>query len=311
MNSMDGITSMRGTFSFQSNNGKKSPSPSPIPSSTATPTSSPTPLPTSTPPTASGHPFIFYDAAETLPQISWNIDQSQGYTMWTGGTQDINNQDPRDTMTVSTNYARKGSSSYRMRVEKPTNSPPCCQWIRSEVAWLSPNQQIAQNEWRWAAVSTLIPDTFQFENRPLMIAYDTKSFPDDYPTPFGLKIINGRYSLDSYNLPPTDLGPVIKGFWEDWVLERNFRDDSTGFLRFYRNGIKVYELYGPNYRRLATDAPIPRIQHGLYKWVWATIPDSGWGEGIPLSAALAPIEIYLDEIKFGSSQNTLDDFLIK
>ncbi|WP_336515896.1 PKD domain-containing protein [Pollutibacter soli] len=258
-----------------------------------------------------GNGVIMYDNCEQAPQYSWGMDQTKGYAMITGGNQNMNNNDSRAYMVVSTDFARKGSRSYKMHVEKRTDYPPCCNWVRSEVMWLAPSQQTRANEWRFASVSILIPQSFQFENRPTQIGFDTKASPDDLQTPFWLGIMNGQYYVDGYFIGgPVYLGAVVKGQWEDWLLERNWSGGSDGFLRFYRNGKLVYEKYGANYFTRGGDAPIARMQHGLYKWVWATSNGQGWGEGSPVAAANAPMEIYLDEIRFGSPSAKLSDFLL-
>jgi hypothetical protein len=255
--------------------------------------------------------YIFYDNCEQLPQTGWGMDHTKGYAMATGGSQNVNNPDQRTNMTLSTQYARKGGKSYRMHVEKRTDYPGCCEWVRSEVMWMSPNQQTRNNEYRFAAVSILIDPSFQFENRPTQIGFDTKASPDDLQTPFWLGIMNGQYYIDGYFIGGTTyLGAVTKGVWEDWLVERNWTGGSDGFLRFYRNGKLVFEKYGPNYFTRGGDAPIARMQHGLYKWVWATSGGQGWGEGSPVAAANAPMTIYLDEIKFGSPSANINDFFI-
>jgi hypothetical protein len=258
-----------------------------------------------------GNGVIMYDNAEKLPQTGWGMDFTKGYAMVTGGSQSTTNPDPRANITLSTDYARKGTRSYKMHLEKRTDYPGCCQWVRSEVMWMSPSQQTIQNEYRWAAVSILIAPSFQFENRPTQIGFDTKASPDDLQTPFWLGIMNGQYYIDGYFIGGTKyLGPVIKGVWEDWLLERNWKTDASGFIRFYRNGKLVFEKYGANYFGRSGDAPIARMQHGLYKWVWATSNGQGWGEGSPVAAANAPMDIYLDEIRFGSPAAKLSDFLL-
>jgi hypothetical protein len=258
-----------------------------------------------------GNGVIMYDNAEKLPLTGWGMDHTKGYAMVTGGSQSTSSPDSRANITLSTAYARKGTRSYKMHLEKRTDYPGCCQWVRSEVMWMSPSQQTIQNEYRWAAVSILIAPSFQFENRPTQIGFDTKASPDDLQTPFWLGIMNGQYYVDGYFIGGTKyLGPVIKGVWEDWLLERNWKTDASGFIRFYRNGKLVFEKYGANYFGRSGDAPIARMQHGLYKWVWATSNGQGWGEGSPVAAANAPMDIYLDEIRFGSPSAKLSDFLL-
>jgi hypothetical protein len=256
-----------------------------------------------------GGGVIMYDDAEQLPLYEWGIDFRRGYAMATGGRQSPPDNDDRANVTVSTDHARRGWRSYRMHLEKRTDYPPCCEWVRSEWAWLTPDQQTLDNEWRWAAVSILVPDSFQFESRRMMIGFDHKEAPDDLQTPFGLNIQGDRYHIDGRFVDgPVDLGPVEKGVWVDWLLERNWKTDGTGFMRFYKNGQLVWERNGPNRDGRSGSAPICRIQHGIYKWVWAT--EGGQGEGTGEGGVDAPIDIYLDEIRFGDPSAELADFLL-
>jgi hypothetical protein len=259
---------------------------------------------------------FIYDNAEQNPLYSWGMDFTKGYAMVTGGNQDLSNNDSRAYMSVSSTYARKGTKSYKMYVEKRTDYPGCCNWVRSEVMWLSPDQQTKENAWKIAAVSILIDPSWQFENRPTQIAFDTKASPDDLQTPFWLGIMNGQYYVDGYFMGGTTyLGAVTKGVWVDWVVERNWYAGvghpnnvmfgaSDGYVRLYRDGNLVFEKTGVNYFGRNGDAAIARMQIGLYKWVWATSGGQGWGEGNPVSAANAPITAYYDEFYFGFAGNT-------
>jgi len=265
------------------------------------------------------NPGLIYDNAEQLPQHSWGMDFTKGYAMVTGGNQNLTNVDSRTGMRLTTKYARKGNSSYELFVSKRTDYPGCCEWTRSEVMWMAPGQQTWGNEWNWSAVSIMIPTTWQFETRRVMIGYDHKESPDDMQTPFGLLVTGNRYVISGRVVPggPIDLGPVEKGVWVDWLLERNWSTGSDGYLRFYKNGSLVWSARGPNRDGRGGSAPICRIQHGLYKWVWASSSGQGEGNGSalagePSGAPDARISIFMDEIKFGMKGNnlTLADFVL-
>lgn len=258
--------------------------------------------------------IIFHDDCQSLPPISWGIDHKTGYSMATGGNQDIYNIDPRCYMKLSNAYSRSGNNSYEMYVSKRTDYPGCCQWVRSEVMWLAPSQQTWANEWQFAAVSILIDPSWQFETRRALIAYDHKESPDDLQTPWGLTIEGDEYAFGGRFSSGKRLGKVEKGVWVDWLLHRNWKSDSSGFLKLYKNGVLVFEHYGPNADGRSGVAPICRIQHGIYKWVWASSNGQGEGTGSALpgqdpNAPNTPVKLYIGEVKFGNSSARIEDFL--
>lgn len=259
-----------------------------------------------------GGGVIMYDNCEQLPQVSWEIDFTVGYSMVTGGSQDVNNPDPDCNITLSGNYARKGSKSYRMYVKKDLTYPSgTLQWLRSEVMWMAGSQQTLANVWNWGSISLLVPPEWQFESSKTLVAYDTKSVPDNYQTPFGLMIVGNKWVVGHFigrgiENRDTVVGTVEKGVWVDWVVHRNWEENNSGFLRVYKNGVLVYSYNGPNYRRASGDAPVARIQHGIYKWLWET----PYIAGSPESAFNSDKILYMDEIRFGNSSADLSDFLI-
>lgn len=255
---------------------------------------------------------IFYDNCEVLPLVGWGADPKTHYAMVTGGNQSLSNVDSRTGMRLTNKYKRKGTNCYELFVTKREDYPSCCEWTRSEVMYLAPSQQTWNNALKWIGVSILIDPTFQFENRPCQIGFDSKASPDDLQTPFWLGIIGDQYYIEGYFHPRKMLGQVIKGVWEDWLVERNYSAGSDGYFNFYRNGKLIYSKTGANWFNRGGDAPVSRYQHGLYKWVLATANGQGWGSAVPAGADKAKMTIYIDEIKFGyaSGNATLQDFLV-
>lgn len=257
------------------------------------------------------------DACEAKPQVSWGINPTQGYTFITGGNQNWDNPSVLNYIQVNSTYKRTGNSSYKVYVEKPSEYNNANKDVRMEVMWLDPGRQNASWEWRWAGISILIPQETKFETRRAMIGFDHKEVPDDLRTPFGLCIQAGRYHISGRIVGPDgyveDMGPVIRGQWEDWLLERNWSTGSDGYMRFYKNGKLMWEKYGPNIS--AHTQLITRIQHGWYKWVWETSTGQGEGTGAPMpgepaNAPSAPLVLYMDEIRFGKTTATINDMLV-
>ena len=250
--------------------------------------------------------LLFNDHAEALTCVNYNNLSSPyaGYWTFTGGTQNTCAQDPRVSVTLSSKYKLSGSYSYFIKVgykENDNNN----QWGRAEWGILNPASQKIENQWRWTSVSILIDPNHAFESRRYQIAFDHKEVPDNLETPFWLGIegnqyvIYGRYVDD----PKVFLGTVETGVWVTWTLERNFTTSSDGYMRFYKNGVKVWERNGPN--TVSGVSPIVRLQHGFYKWAWYDGNPEGPGTGNTTGDLL----MYMDEIKVGGLNATLQDML--
>lgn len=259
---------------------------------------------------------IFYDNCEELPPVSWGIDYKTGYSMVTGGSQQVNNPDSRTGIKLS-DQAYTGSKSYEMYVTKREDYPGCCQWVRSEVMYLAPSQQTWDNEWNYAALSVRLDPSWQYETRRTLIAYDHKESPDDLQTPWGLTVEGDQFAIGGRFSSGKKIGKAEKGKWYRFVLHRNWKSDATGFFRLYLDGKLVFEHNGPNADGRSGVAPITRIQHGLYKWVWASPSGQGEGQGSawpgePQGAPSAPIRMQIDDIQFGfkGGTATLADFFM-
>ncbi len=221
--------------------------------------------------------------------------------------------------------ARKGSYSYKFVL----NNAPVDGWenLKSELHWNflpagSPLGTVGNNEafyrqslgLRWAAISTYLPSSVVDYNTPTGIGFNTKSVEDDYGTPCYLYTYQGRYWFMINELNNSggvvrtvarDCGPIVKNQWEDWILNRNFVQDGTGYVRFYRveGGVPVLkaEYIGSNWR-IAGHSKEPYIQHGLYKWAfqnsWSPTPD------------VNQVVMYIDEVRFGDSTATLTSMLV-
>lgn len=250
--------------------------------------------------------IMFYDNCEDVPPSSdWGAGQfNSKYIAFTGGNQDFNNPDPRAGIYLSSAYARKGTKSYKLQLQKRTDKyGTCCEWVRSEVAWMAPGDLIPANEWKFAAVSTLIDPVVNLAaGIKYQIAFDSKESPDDQQTPFWVGIKAGRYiAAGRWVGDDADLNmPVVKGVWVDWLWQR-----SSTLLRLYANAQLVWEksgsFTGPN--------PFPRQQHGIYKWAWQDFDNQGEG-GYNPPADDQPIVMYIDEVKFGTPSADINDFFL-
>ncbi|ULQ54445.1 PKD domain-containing protein [Flavihumibacter fluvii] len=238
------------------------------------------------------------------------IGGSNQYSTWSNKNTYYANA---STLNRSTNFKRAGAYSYYMRL----NDIGVDGWqaVKTELGYGfvpagSPTYSGISGNNRapvglvWMSASILIPSTSKDDITITEIAFDTKCWPDDYTTPTYLATENGRYKLYLTKVNSSeqvtgvntyDCGPVVKDQWEDWVMNRNYTPNDSGYVRLYKNGVKVVEYLGGNFK-LTGHAKEAYYQHGLYKWSF----QSGWP-----SAGTTFTEMYLDEVKFGGYGNTL------
>lgn len=281
--------------------------------------------------------LIFRDDAETDPPIPcpWcGTSKNTGWNVWTGGTQDYDNQDPENTWApVSAGGGnptpRKGTKSYKVYMERRDDlfGPDgdlngALQHCRSELGWGSGCGQFTNA--RWFLISIFMPSTWCDDPVPVQIAYDMKFGDSQGPASMSLWAENGRYVIQQLNTQqggattnvqytiPGAIGVTVKNNWVDFVVERNFKNDGTGFLRVYMKRLGtdselqlVYSHTGPNYNMQCGTNSEAYLQHGLYKWAWQNT--SNQGEGASNSCGYDPITIFYDNFVFLDATATLAD----
>lgn len=271
------------------------------------------------PPPPAPASFIFYDNCEIpgMPYLTmeYNIQPPAQWSYFQG--------DPSVSSVVrSSEQKRAGGYSYKFELnDGPGNSWP---FYKSELVWNflpagSPLGILGNRDaysrpvlgLRWMAASTFIPSYNNDFNTPTSILFNTKAVDDDWPQPNALWMERGRYKFVLTRVLPngatetmqTDVGPVIKDKWEDWVLNRNFTSADSGYVRLFKNGELVYEYLGGNWKDDGNHSKEPYVQMGIYKWAfgdnWAIRPDA------------SKITLFLDEIKFGTIHNKLEDFAVR
>jgi hypothetical protein len=263
--------------------------------------------------------YIFYDNCEIpgMPYLTmdWNLQPPVQWAHFQG--------DPSVSSVIrSSEQKRSGGFSYKFELnDGPGNSWP---YFKSELVWnflpagsplgiLGNTDAYARQPLglRWVAASTFIPSYNTDFNTPTSILFNTKAVDDDWPQPNALWMENGRYKFILTKVAPngatqttsTDVGPVVKDIWEDWVLNRNFTSADSGYVRLYKNGTLVFESLGGNWKDDAFHSKEPYIQMGIYKWAfgnnWAIRPNA------------SRITLFIDEIRFGNVSNKLEDFVVK
>ncbi len=259
--------------------------------------------------------IFFYDKCEDEPEIQplseWAQLPLSRWSFYTGIGNDVYNKNEKTSITVSSDFARKGKKSYKVSVTKnPTYKPVS---MRAELSWNQPATKFVG--FNWMSASLLIPKTWVDDCTPVSVLFSTKATPDNYATPFRLEILKDRMHVVVVNILPdgkvkgeivNDIGPVIKGEWTDWAVNRNFTQADSGYIKLYKNGVLVWEHHGPNWLNGTGRSPEAYVLQGLYKWTWSDSTGMGWG----YPCYNGTIEAYYDEFKFGKYGSKLSDFVI-
>ena len=244
------------------------------------------------------------------PPASWGAKQGDASNQWVR----------------STEASRNGSASYKVTVNN--NAVSGYFYCKSELVWNflpagSPLGTVGdytayyrQNlGLRWVRMSIMIPETNLDYNTPTSYGFNTKSVEDDWGsgTSFSLQTYQGRWRVlaaavtksgTSYSWAwakggAFDVGPVRKGQWDDWVLNRNFTSDAaTGYMRLYRNDTLVYEHLGGNWYDDGNHSREPYQQVGIYKWAF---------DGYSPAPDVSSVTAYFDDIAMFDSTATWED----
>jgi len=138
-------------------------------------------------------------------------------------------------------------------------------------------------------VGFLIPEKFHSDKTQDILAewHNTPDFHKgeqyNLSPSLAFSIINNRFILERrWDANPVtlknpmepisvDLGPIIKGKWQDFQFHINWHHTDKGYTCVHQNGKKIYEIQGPN---AYNDDVGPYFKTGVYKWKWAKPEES-------------------------------------
>lgn len=248
-----------------------------------------------------------------------------GFTGATGGT-------TYGSYAISTDYARKGTRSIKFQLlngpsnalndlkrELTYNYLPAGAYVNTTARDRNPIGM------RWIRFSILIPPN-NIDNTVCGIGINIKEVWDNYPTPCQMTYEDGVYYMTVTDFPTVlnkdsarqtkySLGAFTKGIWDDFILERNYRGNSTGFVRVYRRTaatgdyVQVLSTTGANWIPHEYNPPSNTasphhskeayLNFGIYKWAY----QSSWFETSVEDTAVA----YFDEFAVYDSTFTLNE----
>ncbi|MBL0358971.1 MAG: heparin lyase I family protein [Chitinophagaceae bacterium] len=176
--------------------------------------------------------------------------------------------------TVSDSVARRGKHS--VRFELNASDTICGYSKRAELTIpTSPDRQ----DIVWYAWSELLPEDYAYDTHN-ELHFQLHHVSKYGPPLIGLWITKDRWKLvhtfdtadiknEKHTIRQYDLGPVSKGKWVDWALYTNFKLDSTGNIRLWRNGELLLNVDGANFNREdGLPQKSPYLKFGIYKWPW-------------------------------------------
>lgn len=265
---------------------------------------------------------LYHDNCEQAPIFGQiNGTQAPSFWSWQFGNP------AKSQIAVSDSFSRAGNSSYRFNLQRDFESHLSSDARENYLVYnfvpAGTNATYASNagqpaatsrpsvSLKWMAMSTYLPVWYRSDNNREPIGFVLFSIPESFGPAQYLEIHNGRYVFHTMlwqnninNESVIDLGPIQQEVWEDWVLERNYTNADSGFVRFYRNGQLVVNLSGGNWPPAGTGYSVdPYVLQGMLQLGWSS----------PLAQEPVPNQypkaIYYDEFKFGNDQATLQDFL--
>jgi hypothetical protein len=211
------------------------------------------------------------------------------------------------SITLSGDVARKGQTAVRFELTK-NDVLDYNGFTRAEIR--RPCETDAE---RWYGFSNFLPSDYTSDPLAEMIAqwHDVPDFDllESWRSPpISLKVIKDHYYihflwataavntvLTKTGELMTDLGPVDKNQWNDWVFHIKFSYRSDGIIEIWKNKNKIYTYYGPN---SYNDKMYPYFKVGVYKWGW-----NGWASYSPESKRV----LYYDEVKIGNANSSMEE----
>lgn len=99
-----------------------------------------------------------------------------------------------------------------------------------------------------------------------------------------------------------NIQPLSTNVWTDWVMEADWQDNHTGYLKFYINGVLVLTRNGANHNKFYNPSAkgYDPIRWGIYKFPYC---------GSPGTINTTQKLMYFDVLQIGNSNMQLSDFM--
>lgn len=228
------------------------------------------------------------------------------------------------TFAISGEFAATGTKSGKFTIRNSNNDT--WQYLKCELnfnylpagAYVNTTAR-NRSPWgmRYVKFKILVPP-YNIDNSVCGIAVNVKEVNDNYPTATQMTYEDNVFyannieftnsALTTYNYPKTSLGAFSKGVWYEYILERNYRGDASGIVRWHKKvgstWQTLYSYNGPNWRPYNYTGTTPHyskeayLNIGIYKWAFR----NDWFEP-PVQDS---VSIFLDDLEIYDSTYTLD-----
>ncbi len=274
---------------------------------------------------ANAQKFIFQEGVEDINFPVLSADPTTGWLKYWQETNSMFVSQPYSTLMRTDSVSRSGKYSARFQLDR-AEYPDNIKRINggSELIWndacKNPDYDLA-----WMALSVYLPEWCYGipEGAPESVVFNVHDYPlpcgtsSRWTNPMNIWVRNNRWILtitaDKNDVQANsgatlvtkeyDMGPIETDKWTDWAINRNWTIADDGFVKVYKNGKLLVDHRGPNWYG-GNFAKLPYIKMGIYKWPWLNSWNEAWGSRISRKRA-----IYIDDIKMGTSEATLQDFL--
>ena len=178
---------------------------------------------------------------------------------------------------METRYGDTGNG-YHTEMELDRDSPDGVAWYGFSTyipaSWVDSEQTVITAQW-WTNSGAGPPLSFEIQGDQWLIAQ--------------------RWSRREGGEVKQAVDKIHKGEWTDWVVEANWSDRDSGYIRIWRNGEVAYERLGQS---LFRNTETLRFKIGLYVWPW--------NHDRPLPERSSPRVIYHDEIRIGDEDSSYE-----
>jgi hypothetical protein len=178
------------------------------------------------------------------------------------------------TLEIDSTRSREGGRSLHTRLVKSGINN-----IRQEVvlkkeadsARASPAQG---SPFYWLGISIYIPSTSRIASQSVVLQWHTNTENSGASPVVGIRAENNQWRLTTWRAGITVFpGPILTDQWTDWVFRILWRNNATGSIKVWRNGVLVKDQANVQ-TTWEGENMIPYFKFGRYSSSWRSAGDS-------------------------------------
>jgi hypothetical protein len=151
------------------------------------------------------------------------------YSLSTGGTGTLEADGTRSReggRSLHSRFVRSGTVNYRQEVSL------------KRIADSARNSPAQGSPYYWLGVSVYIPSSWSTSHSVVLQWHTVEDNSGASPV-IGIRIIDNQWKMTSWRAGGKSFGNVIKDQWTDWVFRILWRNNATGAVRIWKNGVMV------------------------------------------------------------------------